>query len=269
MNNVRAIIGPHAGYSYSGETAGYAYCALKPKSIKRVFVLGPSHRMYTPKCHVTTASSYKTPLGNVTIDSKVCAELLESGHFEPMKRSADEDEHSIEMHVPYIASVMRGHSYTLVPIMVGSLDITSEKLYGRLLAKYFDDPENFFVISSDFCHWGRRFSYSWHDDDIGPIHRSIEWLDREAIRHIEECSSEGFSNYLKKYRNTICGRHPISVLLRMIEGSKSKHKISFTHYAQSDRCISISDSSVSYASAVVLKLSAARDQSEDDSTSAP
>ena len=43
MGHVRAIIAPHAGYSYSGPTAAIAYKALNPERIKRVFVLGPSH----------------------------------------------------------------------------------------------------------------------------------------------------------------------------------------------------------------------------------
>jgi predicted class III extradiol MEMO1 family dioxygenase len=45
----------------------------------------------------------------------------------------------------------------VVPVLVGSLDKQNEELFGRVFAPYLDDPENFFVISSDFCHWGKRF----------------------------------------------------------------------------------------------------------------
>lgn len=45
----------------------------------------------------------------------------------------------------------------IVPILVGALDSENEAVYGRLLAKYVDDPSNFFSISSDFCHWGSRY----------------------------------------------------------------------------------------------------------------
>lgn len=44
----------------------------------------------------------------------------------------------------------------VVPILVGALSSDSEAAYGRLLAKYLDDPANFFSVSSDFCHWGAR-----------------------------------------------------------------------------------------------------------------
>lgn len=75
-----------------------------------------------------------------------------------MSQTVDEEEHSIEMHLPYVAKVMesrRGH-YTIVPILVGALSEEKEILYGKLLSKYLADPENLFVISSDFCHWGER-----------------------------------------------------------------------------------------------------------------
>eukprot|EP00939_MAST-03C_sp_MAST-3C-sp1_P002815 g2815.t1 len=146
---------------------------------------------------------------------------------------------------------MRGHDFQIVPIMVGSLDFESEKLYGALLSNFLKDKENFFVISSDFCHWGRRFRFQWHDEKLGPIYKSIEWLDKEAMKLIETGSCDGFSAYLKKYKNTICGRHPIGLLLQMIRASDDGFKISFTHYSQSDKCKKCSDSSVSYASAIV------------------
>lgn len=45
----------------------------------------------------------------------------------------------------------------VVPILVGAVSAESEAMYGRLLAKYVDDPKNFFSVSSDFCHWGSRY----------------------------------------------------------------------------------------------------------------
>jgi predicted class III extradiol MEMO1 family dioxygenase len=46
----------------------------------------------------------------------------------------------------------------IVPILVGSCIPETEAMYGRLLAKYIDDPSNFFSVSSDFCHWGQRYA---------------------------------------------------------------------------------------------------------------
>jgi len=170
-----------------------------------------------------------------------------------MKKSVDEAEHSIEMQLPYIEKMMRGQNYTIVPVLVGSLSKTVENYYGGLLAKYIEDPNNFFVISSDFCHWGKRFDYTYYDSNEGAIYKSIEALDRKGMDSIETLNPEKFYAYQKSYKNTICGRHPIGVLLQAINQSKLKHKIKFVHYAQSSQCASMDDSSVSYAVAVVSK----------------
>jgi AmmeMemoRadiSam system protein B len=85
----------------------------------------------------------------------VIAELKATGQFESMSKQTDEDEHSIEMHLPYIYKIMedKAGEYTIVPILVGALNRLREEFYGKLLAPYLADSENLFVISSDFCHW--------------------------------------------------------------------------------------------------------------------
>jgi len=50
----------------------------------------------------------------------------------------------------------------VVPILVGAVSPENEAMYGELLAKYVDDPKNFFSVSSDFCHWGSRFVLALH-----------------------------------------------------------------------------------------------------------
>ena len=45
--------------------------------------------------------------------------------------------------------------------MVGNLSNESEVEYGKILLKYFMNPKNLFVFSTDFCHWGKRFEYTF------------------------------------------------------------------------------------------------------------
>lgn len=72
--------------------------------------------------------------------------------------------------------------FTIVPILVGSIPPDVEATYGKLLAPYLADPQNLFVISSDFCHWGKRFSYTYYDESCGTIHKSIEKLDKNVSK---------------------------------------------------------------------------------------
>ncbi|XVE97388.1 hypothetical protein REPUB_Repub03eG0015000 [Reevesia pubescens] len=156
-SDVRGVIAPHAGYSYSGRAAAYAFGNIDPTNISRVFLLGPSHHYYTPKCALSTATVYKTPIGDLPIDLEVIEELKATGKFELMNLGVDEAEHSMEMHLPYLAKVFEGHPVKVVPILVGAVSAENESMYGKLLAKYIENPQNFFSVSSDFCHWGSRY----------------------------------------------------------------------------------------------------------------
>jgi AmmeMemoRadiSam system protein B len=101
----RAIIAPHAGYSYSGPTAAFAYKHIDPTDIDRVFLLGPSHHYSLNTCALTTHTQYETPLYNIKIDTQICNELSKTGLFSTMNKQQDAEEHSLEMHLPYIAKV--------------------------------------------------------------------------------------------------------------------------------------------------------------------
>ncbi|CAH8566716.1 unnamed protein product [Dicrocoelium dendriticum] len=255
----RAIISPHAGYEYSGQCAGFAYNQIDPDQVKRVFILGPSH--YLPlgrNCALSVAESYKTPFYSLNIDLEIYRELYQSGEFVRLSIENDEQEHSVEMQLPYIAKVMENnrHGLTIVPIVVGSLSPGREVVYGNLLAPYLADSSNLFVISSDFCHWGRRFQYTYYDRQKGEIWKSIQALDEEGMSAIERLSPADFTNYLSQYGNTICGRHPIGIFLNCVgalqERSNMTCDFKFLKYAQSERCHSMNESSVSYAAGSLI-----------------
>jgi AmmeMemoRadiSam system protein B len=112
-----AIIKPHAGYTYSGETAAWAYRQISPATVKRIFILGPSHHVRLRKCALTICKKYQTPLYDLKIDTGIVAELDATKEFQWMDMKTDEDEHSIEMHLPYIAKVMEDFKdqFTIIP----------------------------------------------------------------------------------------------------------------------------------------------------------
>lgn len=266
--HARAIIGPHAGYRYCGACGGHAYARIQPDKVRRVFILGPSHHVRLSGCALSGCTKYATPFYDLTIDRAMNAELMATEEFEVMSLEADEDEHSIEMHLPYIARVMQDKGgrhgggdgtvggFTVVPVLVGSLSPEKEAKYGRIFAKYLADPQNLFIISSDFCHWGNRFRYTLYDSEKGQIHEFIKSLDYEGMRIIETLNHEAFTAYLKRTGNTICGRHPIGVFLGAVNALKHRGTngyrmaFDFLNYDQSNAAKSSRDSSVSYAAGV-------------------
>eukprot|EP00386_Alphamonas_edax_P001356 GDKI01004053.1.p1 GENE.GDKI01004053.1~~GDKI01004053.1.p1 ORF type:complete len:300 (-),score=73.46 GDKI01004053.1:204-1103(-) len=254
----KAVICPHAGYSYCAETASWAWKNVDPEKVNRVIMLGPSHHKYLERCalpaHEVTA--YATPLGDIKLDKQVLAELHSTNGFEQLAIDEDQREHSIEMMLPFLAHVMRGRAFTLVPIVVGAVSPALEQQYGRLLARYFQDPGTLFVISSDFSHWGKRFRYTYVKPDCTmlPLNQAIENLDKLGVSYIEKHDNQGFMNYLRIHGNTICGRHAIAILLHcfacFVPGSL---QTAFLHYSQSSQVASAHDSCVAYASLVTAQ----------------
>uniref|UniRef100_A0A915D5Q8 Protein MEMO1 n=1 Tax=Ditylenchus dipsaci TaxID=166011 RepID=A0A915D5Q8_9BILA len=255
----RAVITPHAGYTYCGDTAAFAFKQVVPDKIKRIFVLGPSHVVYLGGCALTTCSKYRTPLVDLAVDTDINNELMAAHEFEWMGLKNEEAEHSIEMQMPFIAKIMEKRpegSYKIVPVLVGSLSTSRQTSYGKVFAKYIADPQNLFVISSDFCHWGNRFRYTPNDPSSGrAIHEQIATLDQRGMDAICAMDPPIFNDYLKKTQNTICGRNPICVMLQAAEHFRQMNnhtaEMRFLRYSQSNKCRVLDDSSVSYAAGVL------------------
>jgi AmmeMemoRadiSam system protein B len=243
-----------------------------------VFLLGPSHHIYLSGLALTAHKYYSTPLGPLAIDHVTTSTLAATGKFTTMSSTADEDEHSLEMHLPYIYKILSKHFSSsssfppLIPILVGSTSRATDLSFGALLAPYLADPSNVFVISSDFCHWGSRFQYTYYLPpppakayNLGgsqkplkekAIYTSIGELDQQAIEAIETGSRDAFADNLKETQNTVCGRHPISVILATMEamGEQNGKKWSwrFVKYARSSDVVTSRESSVSYVSAFAV-----------------
>ncbi|KAF7514141.1 hypothetical protein GJ744_004466 [Endocarpon pusillum] len=176
----RVVISPHAGYAYSGPCAAWAYRSLDLSKAKRIFILHPSHHVSLSTLALPSLTAYSTPLSAfpLPLDLSTIQRLLtlttvvsnRTLKFTSMSQSVDEAEHSAEMQLPYLHRLLQRQypdrpesDYPpLVPIMVGSTNPATQSAFGKLLAPYIADAENAFVISSDFCHWGSRFGYTYY-----------------------------------------------------------------------------------------------------------
>jgi len=92
------------------------------------------------------------------------------------------------------------------------------------------------------------------------IYESIGRLDKMAMDAIETGKHDNFLENLEETKNTVCGRHPIGVVMAAIEVLESEGKVTgegkgrfkFVRYQRSSEVEDISDSSVSYASAYAV-----------------
>ncbi|EGR29819.1 hypothetical protein IMG5_148030 [Ichthyophthirius multifiliis] len=254
---VKAIIVPHAGFSFSGPTQAYAYKYLKQychQKKLRVFLMGPFHYIFIRQCGLSGMKVYETPVGNIEIDQETINELRELAYFETTDKDAEEEEHSLEMQLCFLIKTLGAENIKLIPIMVGALDQSQETLYGQIFSKFVDQDDTLFIVSTDFCHWGQKYKYTYFNKDDGEIYEQIEKLDQRGMTIIEKHDNQEFISYLKETENNICGRHALSILLHAFNNSKYSKDIQthFVRYALSSLVKDKSDQSVSYASAVSI-----------------
>lgn len=140
----KALIVPHAGYVYSGPTAAAGYARLRPyrDRYRRVVLLGPCHRVPVRGLAASDAEAFRTPLGDVPVDTAAVASL-----GLPAVPAAHRDEHSLEVHLPFLQVVLA--SFTLVPLIVGDAPDTQ---VADVLERLWDGPETLIVVSSDLSH---------------------------------------------------------------------------------------------------------------------
>jgi AmmeMemoRadiSam system protein B len=144
----KALIVPHAGYVYSGPVAASAYSLLRPyrDRYSRVILLGPCHRVPVGGMALSTADAFRTPLGDVPIDT-VAVSMIDL----PGVQDADishQYEHSLEVHLPFLQTVLE--DFSVVPIVVGD---ARARAVARVLDILWGGDETLIVVSSDLSHY--------------------------------------------------------------------------------------------------------------------
>ena len=179
-NTPKAIIAPHAGYVYSGPVAASAYARLiKAKErIKRVILLGPTHRVSFYGCAVSSADAFSTPLGNIKLDKETINSLLDKGLVKTLDQ-AHAMEHSLEVQLPFLQTVL--DDFLLTPIVIGE---ASAAEVSQLLETVWGGPETLIVISSDLSHY---HSYDTAREMDLDTCRKIETLDYQTLTGNQAC----------------------------------------------------------------------------------
>ena len=131
--------------------------------------------------------------------------------------------------------------------MIGQLSFDACTATAEALSEFVTDPKTLLVISSDFCHWGGRFGYTYLPSIDGQVYEKISKLDHDGADMISTGDPKQFKQYLDKTKNTICGRNAILIMMNIFKGKHAQ----FLHYSQSSQITSKSDSSVSYFSAIL------------------
>ena len=182
----KAVILPHAGYRYSGAVAAAAAVALRP-GIRRVVVLGPSHRFAFRGVALPDATAMATPLGPVPVDRDAVRDLLGQPEVR-VERRAHAAEHSIEVELPFLQH--RLADFSVVPLVVG--DVAPERL-AAILETLWGGDETLIVVSTDLTHFLTA--------------GDAERIDLSTARAVETAEGAGLTGF------KACGHRPLSALL--------------------------------------------------------
>jgi MEMO1 family protein len=207
---LKALVCPHAGYEFSGQTAATAYKLLAGRDVQTVVVIGPSHYALFQGACIPNADAYKTPLGLVPISSKVKElALIKPFELEPQclvqrpgwyrqspkpAPGAGQDtpetwEHSVEVQVPFLQRVLK--NFQLLPVVIGEPDPAQ---VAKVLASVVDD-KTIFVASSDLSHYH--------------TYQVAKGLDDRCVKAICDLDIAAMAG------QEACGKQPILVLLHL------------------------------------------------------
>ncbi len=146
---VKAVIAPHAGYVYSGPTAGFAFTQLAGDAaeIRRIVLLGPAHRVALRGLGLPGSDVFATPLGEVPVAVEAARRVASLPQVAE-HAAAHEPEHSLEVELPFLQVVL--DDFEVLPLVVG--EATGEEV-AEVLEAVWGGPETRIVISSDLSHY--------------------------------------------------------------------------------------------------------------------
>ena len=149
----KAIIAPHAGYIYSGTVAASVFAPLVTRrgTIRRIVLLGPTHRVAIDGLALPASSAFETPLGAVPVD-QTAVDTIKGLPQIVVSDTAHAQEHSLEVQLPFLQSVFGDDldSFSLLPLAVGR---ASPEQVAEVLELLWGGKETLIVVSSDLSHY--------------------------------------------------------------------------------------------------------------------
>jgi hypothetical protein len=203
-----ALIVPHAGYQYSGPTAGRAFRLLQGRAYKRIILMGLSHQMPLKGASVLRVEAYETPLGRIPVDVEAVDALLKCPAVTSVP-AAHRTEHSVENQLPMLQRAAK--DFKMVEILVGDLSAEQRKVLADAV-RPLADADTLLVVSSDFCHYGPNYGYTPFRDRVP---ENLQALNNMAMQRIISIDPRGWDTFLEQTKNTVCGRAAIGLLLEV------------------------------------------------------
>jgi AmmeMemoRadiSam system protein B/AmmeMemoRadiSam system protein A len=224
VNNVIAVIVPHAGYIYSGQIDADAYNQVKGNDYDLIVILGTNHTTAGFKgISVYPEGAFGTPIGKLEIDDKIAAELLKKDKDITADLSVHKQEHSIEVQIPFIKYLFP--KVKILPIIVGKPDIDMCTRFGKALSGVLRGKKVLIVASSDLSH------YPHFDDAIKVDNKTLKTIAGLNPKEIVSVMQSQMERNIPQLVTCACGEAPIiaAVITAKELGANSALIISYSN----------------------------------------
>jgi AmmeMemoRadiSam system protein B len=171
----KAIVAPHAGHEYSGPIAGSAYAAILPacERVRRVVLVGPSHRVFLDGLAAPGFDAVATPLGEIPIDKEALATIKALPQVQVLDKPFTACENSLEVQFPFLQVAL--NDFRILPLAVGT---ASPEEVAEVFDCLWGGPETLMVVSSDLTHF---LDYETGRQTDTVTSRAIEDLDADRV----------------------------------------------------------------------------------------
>jgi len=207
--NLVGLVVPHAGYMASGPVAAHAYHTLAKDGTPDVIVIfGPNHTGYGSALAVMNEGAWRTPLGDVEIDTETANKILGASRIVDVDEVAHAYEHSIELQLPFL-QYLYGLDFKFVPVCFGMQDLMSSREVGKAVAEALRGKNALVIASSDMTHYE-------------PQERA-EKKDKMAIDAALAMNEEQYYHSVEAYGISTCGYGPVIAAIKAAKELDAKN----------------------------------------------
>lgn len=150
---------------------------------------------------------WRTPLGDVEIDTSSANEILRECDILDLDDSAHSREHSIEVQLPFLQYIYES-TFKFVPICFRMQDLESSREVGHAVAKVLLGKKGLVIASNDMTHYEPR--------------KETVRKDKMAIDTILKLDERQFYSTIKTHSISSCGYGPVVAAITVVKALQAK-----------------------------------------------
>lgn len=241
LDNVAALVAPHAGYVFSGQTAAEAFKQIDAgKQYDTVFLLATSHSLSFNGASVYHAGHYDMPMGQVKVNRTLARTLTEKHSCFGFIPEAHQNEHSIEVLLPFLQYLLKDN-FQIVPIVIGGASLSDIQEMAEALKPHFN-RNNLFVVSTDFSH------YPPYDEAVQVDKRTLDAILENDAEALLNTLSVNEASKIEGLSTSLCGWSAVLTLLKITEKNNNVKTVLLDYCNSGDSPYGSKDSVVGYGS---------------------